>query len=164
MVPGLLPSEPYARVVFGNSIPPLSDEQVEERAVARMDRQQTLRERSNASFSFVMDEHVVRRRSGGSEVARSRLDHMLGYAQLRNVEVQILPMESEVHAGPGGPLALLETPDGGHLAYSEGRLTGQLIAARKEAAILNRRCVTLRSQALSPLEPASLPERIGGEL
>ncbi|MFG3291038.1 Scr1 family TA system antitoxin-like transcriptional regulator [Streptomyces sp. NPDC048179] len=164
LVPGLLQSEPYARAVFGNSIPPLSDAQVEARAVARMERQRMLRERPNTSFSFVMDEHVVRRRLGGVEVARSQLDHMLGYAQLRNVEVQILPMESEVHAGLGGALALLETPEGRHLAYSEGQLTGQLIAAPKEAAILHRRYATLRSQALSPLESVSLLEHIRGEL
>ncbi|MEU9408698.1 helix-turn-helix transcriptional regulator [Streptomyces sp. NPDC048281] len=164
LVPGLLQSEPYARVVFGNRIPPLSDEEVEVQTAARMERQHMLRQRPNTSFSFVMDEHIVRRRLGGAEVARAQLGHMLECAQLRNVEVQIMPMESEVHAGLGGPLALLETPDGRHLAYSEGQQTGQLIADPKDAAILHRRYATLRSQALSPTESVSLLECIRGEL
>ncbi|MGW1623774.1 helix-turn-helix domain-containing protein [Streptomyces sp. NPDC002172] len=164
LVPGLLQSEPYARVVFGNSIPPLSDEQVEAQAEARMARQLMLRERPNTSFSFVMDEHIVRRRLGGGEVARAQLDHMLRYAQLRNVEIQIMPLDCQVHAGLDGPLALLETPEGGHLAYSEGQKTGRLIVDPKEAAILHRRDATLRSQALSPLESVSLLKRIQGEL
>ncbi|MEV5848889.1 helix-turn-helix transcriptional regulator [Streptomyces sp. NPDC051985] len=164
LVPGLLQSEPYARVVFGNRIPPLSDEEVEVQTAARMERQHMLRQRPNTSFSFVMDEHIVRRRLGGAKVARAQLDHMLECAQLRNVEIQIMPMESEVHAGLGGPLALLETPDGRHLAYSEGQQTGQLIADPKDAAILHRRYATLRSQALSPTESVSLLERIRGEL
>ncbi|MGY4926920.1 helix-turn-helix domain-containing protein [Streptomyces sp. 900105755] len=164
LVPGLLQCEPYVRVVFGNRIPPLSDEQVEAQSVARMERQYVLHERPNTSFSFVMDEHVVRRRLGGAEVTRMQLDHMLACAQLRNVEVQIMPMESEVHAGLGGPLALLETADGRRLAYSEGQQTGQLIADPKEAAILHRRYATLRAQALSPWNSVSLLERIRGEL
>ncbi|MFK0281552.1 Scr1 family TA system antitoxin-like transcriptional regulator [Streptomyces sp. NPDC090499] len=164
LVPGLLQAEPYARAVFGNSIPPLSDAQVEAQAEARMERQLMLRERPNTSFSFVMDEHIVRRRLGGDEVARAQLDHMLGYAQLRNVEIQIMPLDCQVHAGLDGPLALLETPEGGHLAYSEGQKTGRLIVDPKEAAILHRRYATLRSQALCPLESVSLLERIRGEL
>ncbi|MFF4303882.1 Scr1 family TA system antitoxin-like transcriptional regulator [Streptomyces sp. NPDC001601] len=164
LVPGLLQCEPYVRVVFGNRIPPLSDEQVEAQSVARTERQYVLHERPDTSFSFVMDEHVVRRRLGGAEVTRMQLDHMLACAQLRNVEVQIMPMESEVHAGLGGPLALLETADGRRLAYSEGQQTGQLIADPKEAAILHRRYATLRAQALSPWDSVSLLERIRGEL
>ncbi|MFJ4783147.1 Scr1 family TA system antitoxin-like transcriptional regulator [Streptomyces sp. NPDC088794] len=164
LVPGLLQSEPYARAVFGNSIPPLSDEQVDAQAVARMERQRMLTERPNTSFSFVMDEHIVRRQLGGAEVARVQLDHMLGYAQLRNVEIQVMSLDCQVHAGLDGPLALLETQEGGHLAYSEGQKTGQLITDPKVAAVLHRRYATLRSQALSPLDSVSLLERIRGEL
>ncbi|MEU1168106.1 Scr1 family TA system antitoxin-like transcriptional regulator [Streptomyces sp. NPDC090075] len=164
LVPGLLQSEPYARVVFSNRIPLLLDEQVEAQAVARMERQQMLRERPDTSFSFVMDEHIVRRRLGDDEVARAQLDHMLGYAQLRNVEVQIMPLDCRVHAGLDGPLALLETPDGRRLAYAEGQETGRLIADPKEAAVLHRRYATLRAQALSPLDSVGLLERIRGEL
>ncbi|MFJ6084138.1 Scr1 family TA system antitoxin-like transcriptional regulator [Streptomyces sp. NPDC092369] len=164
LVPGLLQSEPYARAVFGNSVPPLSDEQVDARVAARMERQHMLRERPNTSFSFVMDENIVRRHLGGVEVVRKQLDHLLGCAQLRNVAIQVMPTASEVHAGLGGPLALLETPDGRHLAYAEGQLTGQLISDPKDAAMLHRRYATLRSQALSPLDSVSLLERIRGEL
>ncbi|MEU9447368.1 helix-turn-helix transcriptional regulator [Streptomyces sp. NPDC048277] len=164
LVPGLLQCETYARVVFGNRIPLLLDEQVEAQAAARMERQQMLRERPNTSFSFVMDEHIVRRRLGDDEVARAQLDHMLGYAQLRNVEVQIMPLDCRAHAGLDGPLALLETPDGRRLAYAEGQETGRLIADPKEAAVLHRRYATLRAQALSPLDSVGLLERIRGEL
>ncbi|MFK0155117.1 Scr1 family TA system antitoxin-like transcriptional regulator [Streptomyces sp. NPDC090493] len=164
LVPGLLQAERYARVVFGNRIPLLSDEQVEAQAVARMERQQMLRERPNTSFSFVLDEHIVRRRLGDDEVARAQLDHMLGCAQLRNVEVQLMPLDCRAHAGLDGPLALLETPDGRRLAYAEGQETGRLIAEPKEAAVLHRRYATLRAQALSPLDSVGLLERIRGEL
>ncbi|MET9510642.1 helix-turn-helix transcriptional regulator [Streptomyces flavidovirens] len=164
LVPGLLQSEGYARAAFGNRIPPLSDAQLEAQVGARMERQQLLRERPNSSFSFVIDEHILRRRLGGHEVTRGLLDHILAYAQLRNVSVQIMPTDSECHAGLDGPLALLETPDGRRLAYSEGQESGRLIADPKEAAVLHQRYATLRSQAFSPLGSVGLLERIRGAL
>lgn len=164
LIPGLLQSEGYARAAFGNRIPPLSDEQLEAQVAARMERQRVLRERPNTSFSFVMDEHILRRRLGGTEVTHGLLDHILTYTQLRNVSVQIMPTDTECHAGLDGPLALLETPDGRRLAYSEGQESGRLIAEPKEAAVLHQRYATLRSQALSPLGSVGLLERIRGAL
>ncbi|GAA1520078.1 helix-turn-helix domain-containing protein [Streptomyces albidochromogenes] len=164
LVPGLLQSEGYARAAFGNSVPPLSDEQLEAQAAARMGRQQLLLERPNTAFSFVLDEHIVQRRLGGTEVTRGLLDHILAYAQLRNVSVQIMPTDSEHHAGLDGPLALLETPESRRFAYSEGQKSGRLIADPKEAAVLHQRYATLRSQALSPLNSMGLLERIRGAL
>ncbi|MFC4497772.1 Scr1 family TA system antitoxin-like transcriptional regulator [Streptomyces ovatisporus] len=164
LVPGLLQSEGYARAAFDNSVPPLSDEQMEAQVTARMLRQESIRARPNSSFSFVMEEHIARRPLGGTDVARSQLDHILTLAQLRNVTVQIMPMWSTSHAGLDGPLALLETRDGKRLAYSEGQKNGRLIADVTEAAVLHQRYATLRSQALSPLDSVGLLERIRGDL
>ncbi|GHA89661.1 helix-turn-helix domain-containing protein [Streptomyces chryseus] len=164
LVPGLLQSEGYARAAFSNRIPPLSDQQLEAQVAARMERQNLLCERPNTSFSFVMDEHVLQRTLGGIEVTRGLLGHILAYAELRNVSVQVMPTRSECHAGLDGPLALLETPDGRRLAYSEGQESGRLIADSKEAAVLHQRYATLRSQALSPTVSVGLLERIRGAL
>ncbi|MET8009885.1 helix-turn-helix transcriptional regulator [Streptomyces sp. NPDC005271] len=164
LVPGLLQSEDYARAAFDNSVPPLSDEQMEAQVTARMDRQRLIRERPNTSFSFVMEEHILRRRLGGAEVSYGQLDHILAFSELRNVSVQIMPIDSVCHAGLDGPLALLETPDGKRLAYSEGQKNGRLIADVTEAAVLHQRYATLRSQALSPLNSVGLLRRIRGAL
>ncbi|MFJ7266419.1 Scr1 family TA system antitoxin-like transcriptional regulator [Streptomyces sp. NPDC099050] len=164
LVPGLLQSEGYARAAFASRLPPLSDGQMEAQVAARMQRQTLIRKRPNTMFSFIIDEHVVRRRLGGAEVTRDQLDHMLTFALLRNVEIQIMPTNSEAHAGLDGPLALLERPDGRRLAYSEGQESGRLIADPKLAAVLHRRYATLRSQALNPLNSVGLLERIRGAL
>lgn len=164
LVPGLLQSERYVRAAFDNRIPPLSDDQMEAQVSARMLRQELIRGRPNTSFSFVVDEHVVQRRLGGIEVARDQLDHMLSFAAFRNVSIQIMPVICECHAGLDGPMALIETPDGRRLAYSEGQENGRLIADAKEAAVLHQRYATLRSQALSPLDSVGLLERIRGAL
>ncbi|WP_406499231.1 helix-turn-helix domain-containing protein [Streptomyces sp. NBC_00846] len=164
LVPGLLQSEGYARAAFDNSIPPQSDEQMEAQVTARMERQQLIRERPNTSFSFVMEEHIVRRRLGGTEVTQGQLDIILDFAELRNVSVQIMPINSVCHAGLDGPLALAETSDGRRLAYSEGQKNGRLIADPTEAAVLHQRYATLRSQALTPLDSLGLLKQIRGAL
>ncbi|WP_416972868.1 helix-turn-helix domain-containing protein [Streptomyces sp. 4F14] len=163
-VPGLLQSEPYARTVFGNSLPPLSDGQIEEQVEARLERQQLLYTRPNVPFSFIVEEHLYRRRLGGVEVTRSLLDMALELSSLRNVTLQLMPLESEFHACLDGPLRLLENPTRRRLAYSEGQKNGRLISEPKEVSPLYQRYDTLRSQALNPKESRGLLERLRGEL
>ncbi|MEV0266190.1 helix-turn-helix transcriptional regulator [Streptomyces sp. NPDC050617] len=164
LVPGLLQTEAYARAAFANRIPPLPDEQTEAQVIARMERQRLLKERPNTEFSFIMEEHILRRGLGGIEVTIGQLDHILDLATLRNTSIQVMPTFSPRHAGLDGPLSLLETADGRRLAYSEGQENGRLIASPKEAAVLHQRYATLRSPALSPLDSVGLVERIRGAL
>lgn len=68
LVPGLLQSEGYARAVFDNSIPLLTDEQLEAQVASRLERQEMLRGRPSVPFSFIVEESVFRqpaRRFGG---------------------------------------------------------------------------------------------------
>ncbi|MFJ8314222.1 MULTISPECIES: Scr1 family TA system antitoxin-like transcriptional regulator [unclassified Streptomyces] len=164
LVPGLLQSEGYARVLFENDIPPLSDEQMEASLVARMERQRLLSERPNTSFSFILDEAVLQRRIGGVEVTRGLLDHILAATAPRNVDLQIMPLHCESHACLAGAVRLLVTPDGRRFAYSEGQQNGRLITGQKEVALLAQRYATLRSQALNPEESRGLLERMRGAL
>ncbi|MFF4493565.1 Scr1 family TA system antitoxin-like transcriptional regulator [Streptomyces sp. NPDC001546] len=164
LVPGLLQSEAYARAVFDNSIPLLTDEQVEAQLTARLDRQRMLRERPTVPFSFIVEEAVFRRRLGGVEVQRGMLDLVLELSAPRNVTLQVGQLGAEIHACLDGPVQLLETPEARRLAYSEGQQNGRLIAAPKEVSFLQQRYDTLRSQALNPKESRGLLERLRGEL
>lgn len=163
LVPGLLQSEAYARVVFESRIPLLSDDQLEAQVAARLKRQKMLRERPQVPFSFILEEHVVRRRFGDAEMQRDLLDCVLERSALRNVTLQIVPLESGLHPCTDGPLRLLETPQQRWLAYSEGQENGRLIADPKEVSLLRHRYDTLRSQALNPKDSRDLLERLRGE-
>ncbi|MFE1247441.1 Scr1 family TA system antitoxin-like transcriptional regulator [Streptomyces sp. NPDC058766] len=164
LVPGLLQSEGYARAVFDNAIPPLTDEQLEDQVTARLERQTLLRERPNAVFSFIVEEFVFRRQLGGPEVMTELIDHVLELTALRNVTLQIMPLDTESHACLDGPVRLLETPRGQRFAYSEGQQNGRLISDQKEVSLLCRRYDTLRSQALNPKDSLGLLKRLRGEL
>ena len=164
VLPGLLQSEAYARAVFESRVPPRSDEQVEDQVAARLDRQQLLWERVNTSYSFIVEESLFLRHTGGVEVTRGLIDHVLERARLRNVELQVMPRHQEVHAGLDGPMQLLETPDNQWLAYTEGQFNGQLNTDAKQIGMMLQRYAKMRSQALTPNDSLSLLERLRGAL
>ncbi|WP_329136417.1 helix-turn-helix domain-containing protein [Streptomyces sp. NBC_01476] len=164
LVPGLLQTEAYARTLFEHRLPLLSDEEVDAQLAARFERQRLLADRPHTAFSFILEEHLFRRLAGGAEGARELINYVLGAAQRRNVEVQILPLSSGLHAGMDGPMRLLETTENHWFAYSEGQETGQLIADPKAVSVLQRRYAKLRSQALTPEDSRGLLQRLRGEL
>ncbi|MDI6408500.1 helix-turn-helix transcriptional regulator [Streptomyces albus] len=164
LVPGLLQSEAYARAVFDGTIPLRTDEEMETQFTARMKRQAMMKERPKVPFSFIIEEHVFRRRFGGAELMRELVDEVLERSAPRNVTLQVVPLEAGLHACLDGPVQILETPAGQRLCYSEGQRNGRLISDRKEVRLLCQRYDTLRSQALSPTESRALLERLRGEL
>ncbi|MFR9758010.1 helix-turn-helix domain-containing protein [Streptomyces sp. TR06-5] len=162
LIPGLLQTEAYARTLFAHQLPPLGDEQVETQLAARLDRIRLLAERPNTAYSFIVEEHLFLRRTGGAAVARELVEHVLDVARLRNVELQVMPLVREDHAGLHGPMQLLETPDHRWLGYCEGQETGRFLSDRKVVSTLQMRYARMRSQALSLEESVSLLERMRG--
>ncbi|WP_329193329.1 helix-turn-helix domain-containing protein [Streptomyces sp. NBC_01435] len=164
LIPGLLQSESYARALFLNQLPALDDEQIERQLAARMDRQQLLRERINTDYSFILEEHLFLRRTGGTQVTREAIDHILELAELRNVEIQIMPQVRESHAGLDGPIQLLETPDHKWYGYSEGQKSGHLQVDPAVVSVLQMRYAKMRSQAHTPEDSVSMLRQMRGAL
>ncbi|MET7441237.1 Scr1 family TA system antitoxin-like transcriptional regulator [Streptomyces sp. NPDC005496] len=164
LIPGLLQTEAYARQLFDDQLPPLHNEQIEVQWAARADRQRLLLERPNTTFSFILEEQLLLRRTGGVECTRELLGHLLEMAGLRNIEIQIMPLQRESHAGLAGPIQLLETPDAKWYAYNEGQRGGLLFTDSKEVSVLQRRYARMRSQALTFEDSVSLLQRMRGAL
>ncbi|GAA4903788.1 Scr1 family TA system antitoxin-like transcriptional regulator [Streptomyces coeruleoprunus] len=164
VVPGLLQTKAYAKVLFEGEVPPLSDEEIEVKLAARLERQRLLWERPNTQFSFILEEHLFHHQVGGPEVTRELIDHILEVMELRNVQVQIMPLSRGLHAGLNGPLQLAETPDHQWLAYCEGQEHGQFITDMKTISVLQRRYGKLRAQALTPEDSKGLLSRLRGAL
>ncbi|MFS8197484.1 helix-turn-helix domain-containing protein [Streptomyces sp. CWNU-52B] len=162
LVPGLLQTEAYSRTLFNERLPVLTDAQIEAQLTARADRQRLLTELPNTAFSFIVEEHVIQRGTGGPDVTRALIDHLLAVTELRNVELQLMPLARHVHPGLDGPVQLLETADHEWLGYCEGQESGQFIASPQTISVLHLRYAKLRSQALTPEDSRSLLERIRG--
>ncbi|MFB8216342.1 helix-turn-helix domain-containing protein [Streptomyces anulatus] len=162
LIPGLLQTAAYARTLFADQLPPLADEQIEAQLAARLERQRLLRERPNTAFSFILEEHLFLRDLGGEEVTRELIDHILDLSELRNVDVQMMPLVRHHHAGLGGPVQLLETPDHQWFGYLEGQAHGQFVSDPKAISVIQMRCASMRSQALSLDDSRSLMQRMRG--
>lgn len=162
VVPGLLQTEAYTRAVMLDVPPPPTAEQLEQRIAARQARQELLRRTPPIAFSFIVEESVLLRHTGGEDVTRELIDHLLACTELWNVELQIMPLRQPHHAGPDGPMRLLETPERQWLGYSEGQKTGQLISDREAVSVMQMRYARMRSQALSPADSAELLQRMRG--
>ncbi|MFS2292574.1 MAG: helix-turn-helix domain-containing protein [Actinomadura sp.] len=95
-IPGLLQTEAYAqRVIQGyHAISTMPPQEIKRRIEVRMRRQQILHGQNPAELFLVLDEAVLARRVGDSEVMREQLDHLLSASESPNVTVQVLPLNS----------------------------------------------------------------------
>jgi hypothetical protein len=85
----------------------------------------TTRREPPVNVSFIIEQAVLERWTGGEDLQRELLDHQLDVtARHWNVELQVMPLRAPVHAGLHGPLRLLEMPERWWFAYSEGRRMG----------------------------------------
>ncbi|MFE1407199.1 Scr1 family TA system antitoxin-like transcriptional regulator [Streptomyces sp. NPDC058770] len=167
VVPGLLQTEAYTRAV-SLSVPPLPDEEeLNARIAARLDRQELLstRRKPPTAFSFIVEQAVLERHTGGEDVTRDQFDHLLNVVERHwNIEFQLMPLRQPMHAGLDGPMRLAETPEHRWFGYSEGQKNGRFITDPKEISVLHRRYASLRSQALTPEDSLSLLKRMRGAL
>ncbi|WP_031005281.1 helix-turn-helix domain-containing protein [Streptomyces sp. NRRL F-5727] len=164
MVPELFQTPAYARTLFEKQIPAMSDDKIESNLVTRVERASILTERPETIYSFVVEEHALRRQVASAEVMREQIDHILAFGERRNIDVQIMPQSRGYHAGLGGPLCLLETEDNAWYAYCEGQGTGQLSSDPKEVSMLQQRYARMRAQALSVEASVGLLREIRGAL
>ncbi|WP_406400424.1 helix-turn-helix transcriptional regulator [Streptomyces sp. NBC_00879] len=160
---GLLQTEAYARAVFRTDVPALSEDEIERRVAARIQRQEILHRTVPPTASFIISEAILQDRLGGDGVRREALRHLRACADLPGIALQVMPLGRQTHAGLSGPFILLETPDHQHLAYAETQRGSQLISDPDEVSILARKYAMLRTQALNPEETKGLLDRLLGD-
>lgn len=164
VVKGLLQTEDYTRALLRMRRPVLAEEIVEQRVAARLDRQKVLTKNPAPLFSFVMEESVLRRRLGGASVLRGQLEQILLIGRMRNVEVQVMPLDRDDNAGVDGGFTLFTREGGQRAGYMEAQGRSILVTDRKETASLAARYGIIRAQALTPHESLALVESLIGEL
>ncbi|WP_153544199.1 helix-turn-helix domain-containing protein [Streptomyces sp. RB17] len=164
VINGLLQTEEYLRAVFGSRRPAFTEEEVEQRVAARLARQRIIDGKQMIpAFSFVHDEATLRRRVGGRMVMRRQLERLLEVGQMRNVEIQVLPLDREDNAGLGGPFHLLRLKEGSTVGHNEVQRFSRLISEPKEIQVLELRYGVIRAQALPPPESLAFVEKVLGE-
>ncbi|MFF4502901.1 helix-turn-helix domain-containing protein [Streptomyces sp. NPDC001401] len=164
VIPGLLQTEAYARATFDVYRPPLEDDEIESRVAARLDRQRVLEHKPAPFVGFVLEEHILKRPLGGEQSLKEQLGHLLDIGQRRNIEVQVMPTDRQIHAGLDGPMILLEADEPDRIAYVEGPSNGYFVSEQPDLGHMFARYGILRAQALNPEESAQLISEVAGRL
>ncbi|MET7905264.1 helix-turn-helix transcriptional regulator [Streptomyces sp. NPDC005355] len=159
-IPGIFQTERRVRALYEMRKPLLDEETIEQRVASRLDRQKTLTRWPPPMVTAVVEEAVLRRPLGGWEVHKEQLDQLLRLGRLRNVELQVMPLERTEHAGMGGPFILLTPKGKPQVGYMEAQNHARLATDVEEVRILAARYGTIRAQALTPGESLELIERM----
>ncbi|MET9308166.1 helix-turn-helix transcriptional regulator [Streptomyces cellulosae] len=160
---GLLQTPEYARALFRMRRPRYAEEEIERGVAARVARKTVFDRDSAPELSFVQDEWTLRRRLGGRDIIRAQLEHLVVVAQLPNVEIQVMPMDREEHAGADGGIEVLKFEDGTAVGRSPAVAGGRPVTDPRQLRILELRYGIIRAQALTPLESTAFIERLLGE-
>jgi transcriptional regulator with XRE-family HTH domain len=160
VVPGLLQTQDYTRALV-LADPTLDSESVDTRVRVRMERQALLTKADPLTFFAILDESVIRREIGGSDVMRAQRKHLVEMGQLRNVTIQVLPFSGGAYPGMAGSFAILEFPDTPSVVYAE-HLSGDIYQEADDVRRYNVVFENLRAAALSPLESIRLIDSCGG--
>ncbi|MFK0121688.1 helix-turn-helix transcriptional regulator [Streptomyces nigra] len=164
VIHGLLQTEEYIRASVSTRRPLFGEEDFEQHVAARLARQEILTQEAPLRlFSFVQCEATLRRPIGGRMAMRRQLERLLEVGQLRNVDVQVLPLDREDNAGLAGSFRLLRLRDGSTVGHNEVQLVSRVITDPREVQVLDIRYGTIRAQALTPQESLAFIERVLGE-
>jgi hypothetical protein len=120
LIPGLLQDADYARAVITADNPDVGPEEIDSRVELRMLRQALLtRPFEPPTFTFLLDEAIVRRPVGGSRVLANQCRRLAELVDLPNVTLRIVPFRMGLHHGIiSGAFTLLHFP-----LTSDGRAT-----------------------------------------
>jgi transcriptional regulator with XRE-family HTH domain len=150
LVPGLLQTAGYYRAFLMSIAPgdPGNDRKVE----VRLARQERMTSDDPPGFWVVLNEAVIRRPVGGSQVMRQQLEHIAVVAELPNVTVQVLPFSAGAHPAMEGPYNILGFPDSHDpdVVYQENQSGSVYVEEAGEAERFSQMFSHLIAKALSP--------------
>jgi transcriptional regulator with XRE-family HTH domain len=157
-IPGLLQTEDYARAAIRGSLPTATDEQVENRVRARMERQERLTGESPLEIWAIADEASIHRQVGGSKVMHAQLAHLLDAVKRSSITLQVIPYDVGAHPGMPGSFIYLEfgEPIDPDLVYVDTLAGDLFLEADEDLRLYSSMFDHLRAIALSPAKTKSL--------
>jgi hypothetical protein len=115
LVPGLLQTEQYARAVIKADNPGVDEAEIDRRVHVRIARQALVRRQTAPpELTVVLNEAILRRPVGGSQVMAAQLGSLADSAGLPNVTLRVVPFRAGLHHGVmSGPFVILRFPRNG---------------------------------------------------
>ncbi|MER5220417.1 helix-turn-helix domain-containing protein [Streptomyces flaveus] len=160
---GLLQTEEHAWALLRTRRPSPPEEELERAVAARMARKEIFQRSPAPELSFVLEEATLKRPVGGKMVRRRQFEHLLELAQLRNVEIQVMPMDRWDHPGTGGRIQVLKFGDGTAVGRMDDEFGGRPVSDPRQLRILELRYGIIRAEALTTRESLGFIEHLLGD-
>ncbi|WP_329111192.1 DUF5753 domain-containing protein [Micromonospora sp. NBC_01699] len=146
-VPGLLQTEAYARATLEGE--DLTSAEVEQLVIGRLARQSILRRDRPPLLIAVIDAGVLYRSAyGDRELMREQCAYLAECAELKTVQIHMIPRDIGMYPGLGGPFTIAEMPEGGRIAHVDSQAEAQIVEKPSKIATLERRWERIRGEAL----------------
>ncbi|MDQ3578756.1 MAG: DUF5753 domain-containing protein, partial [Actinomycetota bacterium] len=157
-IPGLLQEEAYARAVIQGVLPGATDDEVEDRVRARIERQGVLTKDTPLKLWAVVDEAALHRVVGGVEVMAAQLGTLAKAAKAPNITIQVIPFGAGAHPGMPGQFILMDFADpmDTDLIYIDSMVGDLFLEADADISRYRSIFDNLVAVALSPNDSASL--------
>lgn len=124
MVPGLLQTSEYARIILRQLNRDLPDKPVDIDTLleVRMKRQALLNREDSPELFFILDEAATRRLVGGRDVMLKQLRQVIELAAKPRITVEVVPFSAGAYPGLNGSFVIHEFPDpaDADVLYHEG--------------------------------------------
>jgi transcriptional regulator with XRE-family HTH domain len=153
-LPGLLQTEDYARAIIKAVFPRVEPVVHEQRVAARLRRQERLADLSPPRYRVILDEAVLRRRVGNSEVMAAQIDKIAESAAAGRVVVNVILADAGVYPVADSNFILLEFADTQMppVVYVEGLGSGQLYERPGDIQRYRDSIEYIRDFALNPAD------------
>ncbi|WP_260638696.1 helix-turn-helix domain-containing protein [Streptomyces angustmyceticus] len=158
IAPGLLQTAAYARALLLAGNPLATDEYIEDKIRARLDRAVILKDGTGPTYWAVMHEGLLRVPVGGPVVMAEQLEHIARLARERKMLVQVVPFAAGAYPIMGKMLTLMEFDDAPPTVYTEGVYSGNLLDNPAVVKRVQEGYDLLRAAALSPEASRALIE------
>ncbi|MFI0351731.1 Scr1 family TA system antitoxin-like transcriptional regulator [Actinomadura sp. 9N407] len=111
LLPGLLQTPGYAHATMQSFGSALAAEEAERRVNARLQRQARLTAEDPLTLHAIVDEVVLWRIAGQSQIAEEQFRHLIEMATLDNIHLRVIPYAAGLYASAGNSFAILTFHD-----------------------------------------------------
>ncbi|UGQ15433.1 helix-turn-helix domain-containing protein [Yinghuangia sp. ASG 101] len=166
VVPGLLQTERYAQAAIRGVLPTATATKVDQRVLARMERQTSFTNDPPLELWAIVDEAALRRLVGGPDVMIEQLNHLAEMSTRPYVTLQVIPYTAGSHSGMHGSFVLMDfpDPDDPELVYIESMAGDLFLETDEDIRRYNQIFDHLRAVALSPGNSANLITAVAREI
>ena len=109
IVPGLLQTPDYARVMYVVSTPKIALVMIDQRIEVRLRRQQRHVQDPPVRLEVVLDEAVLHRLVGDQSIMRGQLDRLIELSKQPDVTIQVIPFTTGAHPAMESTFDILES-------------------------------------------------------